>query len=92
MFAPSARGERRLIIATNIAETSLTLCGVRVVIDPGTVKEKRYEPGRGLEDRVVVSLCSRCYRRTAVHVAGTLGGADLAVIGQAARGPSGAHV
>ncbi len=44
VFAPSAR--RKLIFSTNVAETSLTLPGVRTVIDSGLVRRTRYHEGR----------------------------------------------
>ena len=39
----------RVILATNIAETSLTVPGVRIVVDSGTQKVARYDPDRGLD-------------------------------------------
>ena len=44
-FATSS--ERRIVLATNVAETSLTLPGVGVVIDAGLVRQTRYHDGRG---------------------------------------------
>ncbi|KAJ7043812.1 ATP-dependent RNA helicase Prh1 [Mycena alexandri] len=44
-FAPTPRKTRKCILATNIAETSITIPGVRYVIDTGKVKEKRYLAG-----------------------------------------------
>lgn len=41
VFAPS-RAARRIVLATNVAETSLTVPGVRYVIDPGTARISRY--------------------------------------------------
>ncbi|XP_057972503.1 ATP-dependent RNA helicase DEAH12, chloroplastic-like [Malania oleifera] len=41
-------GKRKVIFATNLAETSLTIPGVRYVVDPGMVKESRFEPGSGM--------------------------------------------
>ncbi|XP_051140404.1 ATP-dependent RNA helicase DEAH12, chloroplastic-like [Andrographis paniculata] len=41
-------GKRKVIFATNVAETSLTIPGVKYVIDPGMVKESRYEPATGM--------------------------------------------
>jgi ATP-dependent helicase HrpB len=46
---PAPAGRRRVILATNIAETSLTVPGVSVVIDSGLVKVARYDAGRGVD-------------------------------------------
>ena len=51
------RGERpRVIVSTNIAETSLTIEGVRSVVDAGTVREARWEPHRGLSTLHIVPI------------------------------------
>src|SRR6185369_2809607 len=42
VFAPSSR--RKIVIATNIAETSLTIPGIRYVIDSGLARISRYNP------------------------------------------------
>ncbi|HLH11851.1 MAG TPA: ATP-dependent helicase HrpB [Methylovirgula sp.] len=47
-IAPSPEGRRKIVLATSIAETSLTIEGVRVVIDSGLARLPRYEPDRGL--------------------------------------------
>jgi ATP-dependent helicase HrpB len=47
-IAPAAPGRRKIVLATSIAETSLTIEGVRVVIDSGLSRVPRYEPGIGL--------------------------------------------
>ncbi|MDX2258525.1 MAG: ATP-dependent helicase HrpB [Hyphomicrobiaceae bacterium] len=46
--APAATGRRKVVLATSIAETSLTIEGVRVVIDCGLARVPRYEPGLGI--------------------------------------------
>jgi ATP-dependent helicase HrpB len=43
-----AAGRRRVVLATNIAETSLTLAGVRVVVDSGLVRRLRFDPNTGM--------------------------------------------
>ena len=40
IFDPATPGSRKVVIATNIAETSLTIDGILYVIDPGFVKQK----------------------------------------------------
>ncbi len=51
------RGERpRVIVSTNIAETSLTIEGVRSVVDSGTAREARWDPQRGLSTLHVVPI------------------------------------
>jgi ATP-dependent helicase HrpB len=46
-LAPDPDGKRRIILATNIAESSVTLPGVRVVIDSGLAREPRFDPNSG---------------------------------------------
>lgn len=50
------RHEAQVVIATNIAETSLTVDGVRYVVDPGLVKQKEYNAERGMESLGVVNI------------------------------------
>lgn len=45
---PPAHGRRKVVLATAIAETSITIDGVRVVIDSGLARLPRFEPGSGL--------------------------------------------
>lgn len=45
---PDKQGRRKVVLATNIAETSLTIEGVRVVIDSGLVRQPIYDPRSGL--------------------------------------------
>jgi ATP-dependent helicase HrpB len=47
-LAPSRPGRRRVVLATDIAETSLTVEGVGVVVDSGLVRTPRYDPSTGL--------------------------------------------
>ena len=45
---PATEGRRKLVLATSVAETSLTIEGVRVVIDGGLSRVPRFEPSSGL--------------------------------------------
>ncbi|MBK5354017.1 ATP-dependent helicase HrpB [Pseudomonas sp. TH41] len=45
---PAPVGKRKVVLATNIAETSLTIDGVRVVIDAGLARVPRFDPGSGM--------------------------------------------
>lgn len=47
-IAPAPRGSRKVVLATSIAETSLTIEGVRIVVDSGLARVPRYEPDIGL--------------------------------------------
>jgi ATP-dependent helicase HrpB len=47
-IAPAPAGTRKVVLATSIAETSLTIEGVRVVIDSGQARVPRYDPASGL--------------------------------------------
>lgn len=47
-IAPAPGGRRKVVLATSIAETSLTIDGVRIVIDSGLARRPRYEPALGL--------------------------------------------
>jgi ATP-dependent helicase HrpB len=47
-IAPAPKGHRKVVLATSIAETSLTIEGVRIVVDSGMARVPRYEPDIGL--------------------------------------------
>ncbi|KAH7963233.1 hypothetical protein HPB52_020194 [Rhipicephalus sanguineus] len=49
VFQPAAKVFEALIFSTNIAETSITIPGIKYVVDTGVVKERTYQPGTGLE-------------------------------------------
>ncbi|KAI8539403.1 hypothetical protein RHMOL_Rhmol09G0180300 [Rhododendron molle] len=54
VFMPAPIGFRKVILATNIAETSVTIPGIKYVIDPGLVKARTYSAHTGMESLVVV--------------------------------------
>jgi ATP-dependent helicase HrpB len=47
-LTPSPEGTRKVVLATNIAETSLTIQGVRVVVDSGLVRRSMFDPSTGM--------------------------------------------
>lgn len=62
---PAAPGRRKVVLATSIAETSLTIEGVRIVVDSGLARAPRFEPDLGLSrlETVRVSRASADQRR-----------------------------
>ncbi|HRF08647.1 MAG TPA: ATP-dependent helicase HrpB [Xanthobacteraceae bacterium] len=62
---PPAAGRRKIVLATSIAETSITIKGVRVVVDSGLARVPRFEPDLGLTrlETVRVSRASADQRR-----------------------------
>lgn len=53
---PDPEGRRRVVLATNVAESSVTLPGVRVVIDTGLAREPRYDPNSGFSRLEAVTI------------------------------------
>jgi Helicase conserved C-terminal domain len=62
VFEPTPAGARKLVIATNVAETSLAIPGIYYVVDPGFVKQSVYDPRMGI-DSLVVMLISQAQAR-----------------------------
>ncbi|KAI4460463.1 atp-dependent rna helicase [Holotrichia oblita] len=56
IFEPAPPGSRKVVIATNIAETSLTIDGIFYVVDPGFVKQKVYNSKTGMDSLVVTPI------------------------------------
>ncbi|XP_056637616.1 ATP-dependent RNA helicase DHX8 [Diorhabda sublineata] len=56
IFEPAPPGSRKVVIATNIAETSLTIDGIYYVVDPGFVKQKVYNSKTGMDSLVVTPI------------------------------------
>ena len=59
-LAPAAPGVRRVVLATNVAESSVTLPGIRAVVDTGLAREPRFDPNSGFTrlQTVVISQAS----------------------------------
>lgn len=63
-IAPSPQGRRKLVLTTNIAETSLTIEGIEVVVDSGLCRQAIYHPKHGLTrlDTVAISQAAATQR------------------------------
>lgn len=72
IFEPTPPKARKVVLATNIAETSLTIDGIVYVIDPGFVKENVFNPRSGMES-LVVTPCSRASANQRAGRAGRVG-------------------
>lgn len=71
-LAPPVPGRTAVVLATNIAETSLTIDGVDVVIDSGQVRRAVFDPARGM-DRLETGWISRASATQRTGRAGRLG-------------------
>jgi len=71
-FAPATPGRRKVILATNVAETSVTVPGVRFVVDAGLVKRREW-CAASASDRLVVGPISRAQARQRAGRAGREG-------------------
>lgn len=65
IFEPAPPGSRKCVIATNIAETSITIDGIFYVIDPGFVKQNCYDPKLGMDSLLVVPISQAAARQRA---------------------------
>ncbi|TNN84745.1 ATP-dependent RNA helicase DHX8 [Liparis tanakae] len=72
IFDPAPPGSRKVVIATNIAETSLTIDGIYYVVDPGFVKQKVYNSKTGI-DQLVVTPISQAQAKQRAGRAGRTG-------------------
>ena len=74
VFAPPPAGCRRVVVATNLAETSLTVPGVVFVVDPGFTKQDEYDPTTGMDSLKVTSISAVQARQRAGRAGRTRAG------------------
>jgi len=72
IFEPAPPGARKVVIATNIAETSITIDGIYYVVDPGFVKQTAYDAKLGM-DRLQVTPISQAQAKQRAGRAGRTG-------------------
>lgn len=65
IFEPAPKGSRKCIVATNIAEASLTIDGIYYVVDPGFSKQKAFNPKLGMDSLVVTPISQASARQRA---------------------------
>jgi len=65
IFEPAPAGVRKIVVATNIAETSLTIAGIKYVVDSGFAKQKMYDAGSGIEMLTVVPISQSAAKQRA---------------------------
>ena len=65
IFDPAPKGSRKCVIATNIAEASLTIDGIFYVVDPGFAKIKMYNPKAGMDSLIVAPISQASARQRA---------------------------
>uniref|UniRef100_A0A7S2TA84 RNA helicase n=1 Tax=Chloropicon roscoffensis TaxID=1461544 RepID=A0A7S2TA84_9CHLO len=63
IFDPAPEGSRKCVIATNIAEASLTIDGIYYVVDPGFAKQKVFNPKMGMDSLVVAPISKASARQ-----------------------------
>jgi len=71
-LAASTPGKRRIVLATNVAESSLTLPGIRAVVDTGLAREPRFDPNSGFS-RLETTTISQASADQRAGRAGRLG-------------------
>jgi len=86
VLKPAATGQRKLILSTNIAETSLTIEGVRVVVDAGLARRSLFDPGTGMSRLETVRISQASAAQRAGRAGRTAPGSAWRLWGEGAQG------
>ncbi|KNE54210.1 hypothetical protein AMAG_17637 [Allomyces macrogynus ATCC 38327] len=73
IFEPARPGYRKVVFATNIAQTSITIPGIVFVVDCGFVKQKLYDPVTHMDALVVTPISQAAATQRAGHACATTG-------------------
>jgi ATP-dependent helicase HrpB len=85
VLQPAAPSRRKLILATNLAETSLTIEGVRVIIDTGLARRSLFDPGTGMERLATVRISQASAAQRAGRAGRTAPGTAFRLWGEGAQ-------
>jgi ATP-dependent helicase HrpB len=85
VLAPSPLGMRKLVLATNIAETSLTIPGVTAVVDSGLVRRSRFDPSTGMSRLELVRISQAASEQRAGRAGRVAPGACYRLWGESAQ-------
>jgi ATP-dependent RNA helicase HrpB len=90
-LSPSPAGRRRVVLATDIAETSLTVEGVRVVVDSGLARVPRFDAGTGMTRLTTISISRDSAEQRAGRAGRTEAGAAYRLWSRMEHGTRPAH-
>ena len=85
VLRPSVSGRRKVILSTNIAETSLTIEGVRVVIDAGLARRSVFDPGTGMQRLITARISQASAAQRAGRAGRTAPGSAWRLWGEGAQ-------
>jgi len=85
VLRPAPPGRRKLILATNIAETSLTIDGVRVVVDSGLARRSMFDPATGMARLETVRISQASATQRAGRAGRTAPGSAWRLWGEGAQ-------
>jgi ATP-dependent helicase HrpB len=80
--APAPPGRRKIIVSTNVAETSLTIDGIRLVVDSGLARVARFDPRRGIDTLLVENISQAAADQRAGRAGRTAPGQVLRLWGE----------